>query len=147
HVVRALAAAGITPVVIDNMSTGKPEFVPAGVTIIEADILDTAAVETALRDHSCAGVIHLAGFKYAGESVKRPTHTYMQNVAGTASLLDAMKDAGTTRLVFSSSAGLYGTPPTELVTETTPCVPESPYGESKLVAEWLIRDQVTATAD
>jgi UDP-glucose 4-epimerase len=70
----------------------------------------------------------------------------MQNVAGTASLLDAMVAAGTARLVFSSSAGVYGTPPTELVTETTPCVPESPYGETKLVAEWLIRDQVTATA-
>jgi UDP-glucose 4-epimerase len=146
HVVRALSSAGITPVVIDNMSTGKPEFVPTDVAIIEADILDTGAVEAALRDHSCVGVIHLAGFKYAGESVKRPTHTYMQNVAGTASLLDAMVAAGTARLVFSSSAGVYGTPPTELVTETTPCVPESPYGETKLVAEWLIRDQVTATA-
>ena len=146
QVVRALGAAGLTPVVLDDFSTGKREFVPAGVASIEADVLDRAAVESALRLNGCSGVIHLAGFKYAGESVKRPTHTYRQNVEGTASLLDAMAQAGVARLVFSSSAGVYGTPSTEIVTEDTPCNPESPYGESKLVAEWLIRDQITATS-
>ncbi len=146
HVVRALRDAQLSPLVLDDLSTGKREFVPRDVPLVEASVLDTAAVEAALRTHSCSGVIHLAGFKYAGESVLRPTHTYQQNVAGTASLLDAMAAAGTARLVFSSSAGVYGTPPTDVVTEQTPCTPESPYGESKLVAEWLIRDQVTATA-
>ncbi|MFN3867407.1 MAG: NAD-dependent epimerase/dehydratase family protein, partial [Demequina sp.] len=73
-------------------------------------------------------------------------HTYRQNVEGTGTLLDAMADAGVAQLVFSSSAGVYGTPAEPVVTEDTPTTPESPYGESKLVAEWLIRDQVRATA-
>lgn len=146
HVVRAFLDSGITPVVLDSLVTGRADFVPAGVTLVEADILDTPAVTAALREHGCEGVVHLAGFKYAGESVKVPLHTYEHNVTGTASLLRAMEDAGVTRLVFSSSAGVYGTPDTEVVTETTPTLPESPYGESKLVGEWLIRDQVRATA-
>src|SRR5690606_7503414 len=103
-------------------------------------------VAAVLRDREVQGVIHCAAFKYAGESVKRPVHTFRQNVEGTGTLLDAMARAGVTRLVFSSSAGVYGTPPTALVTESTPTNPESPYGESNLAAEWLIRDQVRATA-
>lgn len=146
HVVRALTEAGLTPVVFDNLSTGRAEFVPEGVTLVEADLLDATAVEAALVTHGCVGVIHLAGFKYAGESVRLPLHTYEQNVTGTERLLAAMAAAGVSRLVFSSSAGVYGTPDTEVVTEATPTTPESPYGESKLVGEWLIRAQVRATA-
>ncbi|WP_291382761.1 UDP-glucose 4-epimerase GalE [Demequina sp.] len=146
HVVSALLEAGFEAVAYDNLSTGKRRFVPGGARLVEADILDTDAVTAALRTHGCVGVIHCAGYKYAGESVKYPTHTYLQNVSGTATLLEAMAAAGTRNLVFSSSAGVYGTPDTEVVTEDTECRPESPYGESKLVAEWLIRDQVTATA-
>jgi UDP-glucose 4-epimerase len=86
------------------------------------------------------GVVHLAGFKYAGVSVQRPLHTYEQNVTGMQVLLGRMADLGVHNLVFSSSAATYGTPDVDLVTETTPTRPESPYGESKLVGEWLIRD-------
>ncbi len=146
HVVSALLEAGFGAVAYDNLSTGKSEFVPDGAQFVEGDILDTAAVTAALETHGCVGVIHCAGYKYAGESVKYPTRTYLQNVSGTATLLEAMSAAGTQRLVFSSSAGVYGTPDAEVVTEATECQPESPYGESKLVAEWLIRDQVIATA-
>lgn len=146
HVVSALLEAGIGAVAYDNMSTGKREFVPDGGHLVEGDILDADALTTTLTTHQCAGVIHCAGYKYAGESVKYPTHTYLQNVSGTATLLNAMAAARVPSLVFSSSAGVYGTPDTEVVTEDTPCRPESPYGESKLVAEWLIRDQVTALA-
>ena len=146
HIVRALTAAGITPVVLDDLSSGIAEFVPDGVPFVRASILDTEAVAQALREHKIDGVIHCAGFKYAGESVSRPLHTYRQNVTGTESLLDAMAQAGVHRLVFSSSAGVYGTPPVERVTEGTATAPESPYGETKLVGEWLIRDQVRATA-
>ncbi len=146
HIVRALIAARITPVVLDDLSSGIADFVPDGVPFVRASILDTEAVADALRGHSIDGVIHCAGFKYAGESVSRPLHTYRQNVTGTESLLDAMARVGVHRLVFSSSAGVYGTPPVERVTEVTATSPESPYGESKLIGEWLIRDQVRATA-
>jgi UDP-glucose 4-epimerase len=88
--------------------------------------------------------VHLAGFKYAGLSVGRPLHTYQQNVTGTATLLAAMEAAGVPRIVFSSSAAVYGTPDVDLVTEDTPKNPESPYGESKLIGEWLINDQAVA---
>ena len=146
HIVRALSAAGMTPVVLDDLSSGMEKFVPNGVPFVRASILDTEAVADALREHAIDGVIHCAGFKYAGESVARPLHTYRQNVTGTESLLDAMARANVSRLVFSSSAGVYGTPPVERVTEDTAVAPESPYGESKLIGEWLIRDQVRATA-
>ena len=146
HIVRALGAAGMTPVVLDDLSSGIEAFIPDGVAFVRTSILDTDAVADALREHSIDGVIHCAGFKYAGESVSRPLHTYRQNVTGTESLLDAMARAGVGRLVFSSSAGVYGTPPVERVTEGTATAPESPYGESKLIGEWLIRDQVRATS-
>ena len=89
-------------------------------------------------------MVHLAGFKYAGESVARPLHTYAQNVEGTRLLLEAMADQGVGRIVFSSSAATYGTPDVDVVTEATPTTPESPYGESKLIGEWLLRDQARA---
>jgi UDP-glucose 4-epimerase len=76
HVVQALVEADLSPVVIDDLSSGHAEFVPAGVPLVQASILDEEAVATALRDHDVDGVIHLAGFKYAGVSVERPMHTY-----------------------------------------------------------------------
>jgi UDP-glucose 4-epimerase len=140
HVVQALREEGLEPVVIDDLSSGFPRFVPDGVPFVEASILDRSAVEAAITDHGVEGVIHLAAFKYAGVSVQRPLHTYRQNVEGTASLLEAMTATGVTNLVFSSSAATFGTPDVDLVTEQTPTHPESPYGESKLIGEWLIAD-------
>lgn len=140
HVVRALAADGTDVVVLDDLSSGHAAFVPDGVPFVRASVTDTAAVTTALREHRAAGVVHLAAYKYAGESVRRPLHTYEQNVTGTAHLLTAMADAGVGALVFSSSAAVYGTPDVDLVTEGTPTAPESPYGRSKLVGEWLLAD-------
>lgn len=145
HVVRALQAKGLRPVVLDDLSSGMASFVPGDVPFVRASILDTATVADVLRDHDCLGVIHVAGFKYAGVSVQRPLHTYAQNVTGTASVLSAMVDAGVPNIVFSSSAAVYGTPDTELVTEASPNAPESPYGESKLIGEWLINDVARAT--
>ncbi|MDM7854759.1 UDP-glucose 4-epimerase GalE [Cellulomonas alba] len=146
HVVRAFAAAGITPVVVDDLSSGHASFVPDGVPFVQASILDTTRLTDALREHGVTGVVHLAGFKYAGVSVARPLHTFEQNVTGTASVLAAMAEAGVASLVFSSSAAVYGTPPVEVVTEQTPTAPESPYGQSKLIGEWLIADQARALA-
>jgi len=146
HVVRAFRAAGTGVVVLDDLSSGFAEFVPDDVPLVQASILDTDMVATSLREHRVTGVVHLAGYKYAGESVQRPLHTYEQNVTGTAHLLAAMADAGVGALVFSSSAAVYGTPDRAQVTEDTPTLPESPYGESKLIGEWLIADVARASA-
>jgi UDP-glucose 4-epimerase len=140
HIVRAFGLAGIDCVVADDLSSGHREFVPAGVDLLEIDVRDTTAVAQAMREHRVDAVVHLAGFKYAGVSVQRPLHTYEQNVRATTSLLQAMGRADVDTIVFSSSAAVYGTPDVDLVTEQTPSAPESPYGESKLIGEWLLRD-------
>ena len=147
HVVRAFRDEGIAVVVIDDLSSGHADFVPEGVPFVQGDIRDQELVTRTLRDHGCTGVMHIAGFKYAGVSVKEPLHTYRQNVEGTVSVLQAMQDAGVAQIVFSSSAATYGTPTTDEVTEQSPTHPESPYGETKLIGEWLLRDQAIATAE
>ncbi|GAA3783914.1 UDP-glucose 4-epimerase GalE [Micrococcus endophyticus] len=141
HVVRALSDEGLSVAVVDDLSTGHAHVVPARVPFLEADILETDRLAEFLRDHDATGVIHVAGYKFAGESVRMPLHTYRVNVQGTMSVLEAMDRAGIRRLVFSSSAAVYGTPHDDRVTEATPTAPESPYGESKLIGEWLLADQ------
>lgn len=144
HVVRAMQRAGHDIVVLDNLVSGFRSFVPAEVPFVEASITDPEALTQLFADHQIAGVIHIAGFKYAGVSVERPLHTYLQNVTGTANLLQAMQVAGVDKMVFSSSAATFGTPDVDLVTESTPTIPQSPYGESKLIGEWLLADQEKA---
>ncbi|HEY0905284.1 MAG TPA: UDP-glucose 4-epimerase GalE [Marmoricola sp.] len=145
HIVRAFESAGLAAVVIDDLSSGHRDFVGPRTPFVEGTILDTDLVTRTLKEHAVEGVVHLAGFKYAGVSVQRPLHTYTQNVTGTVNLLEAMAQAGVENMVFSSSAATFGTPEVDIVTEQTPGSPESPYGESKLVGEWLIRDQAVAT--
>jgi UDP-glucose 4-epimerase len=145
HVVRAFAEQGLETVVIDDLSSGRADFVPGGVPLVVGNILDTDLVTATLSEHQVTGVVHVAGFKYAGVSVERPLHTYDQNVTGTVSLLRAMAETGVDKIVFSSSAATYGTPEEDLVTEASPTRPESPYGESKLIGEWLLRDMAKAT--
>ena len=147
HVVRALADAGLTPVILDDLSSGVSSFAPDGVPFVRGSILDRDLVEKTLRDHDAEGVIHVAGYKYAGVSVQRPLHTYAQNVDGTRVILEAMQAAGVGNIVFSSSAAVFGTPDVALVVEDTAKKPASPYGESKLIGEWLLRDQAIATAE
>jgi UDP-glucose 4-epimerase len=144
HVVRAFREEGIDVVVVDDLSSGHEEFVPAGVPFYRGTILDGPLLERIFAENAITGVVHVAGFKYAGVSVQRPLHTYEQNVTATAVLLAAMQEAGVDAIVFSSSAAVYGTPDVDIVTETTPKSPESPYGESKLIGEWLLRDQGVA---
>lgn len=143
HVVRAMLDADLDVVVIDDLSTGFESFVPDAATFVKGTLLDAALVEDTLEDVS--GVIHIAGYKYAGESVKRPLHTYEQNVSATVILLQAMEKRGVDKIVFSSSAATFGTPDVAIVDESTPTMPESPYGETKLIGEWLLRDAGRAT--
>ena len=145
HVVRAFRDEGIDVVVVDDLSSGHEEFVPADVPFYRGTILDGELLERIFTENRITGVVHVAGFKYAGVSVQRPLHTYEQNVTATAVLLAAMQEAGVDAVVFSSSAAVYGTPDVDIVTESTPKNPESPYGESKLIGEWLLRDQGVAT--
>jgi len=147
HVVRAFAEQDIPTVVVDDLSSGHRPFVAHEVPFYEGNVTDGALLRRILDQHPVAGVVHLAGYKYAGVSVSRPLHTYRQNVTGMVELLDAMAAHDVPRFVFSSSAAVYGTPQTGLVTEATPTGPESPYGESKLIGEWLLADQARATAD
>ena len=144
HIVRAFLAEGIDVVVIDDLSSGHAEFVPESVPFVHGDLLNGPLLARTFAEHPITGVVHVAGFKYAGVSVQRPLHTYEQNVTGTAVLLGAMQERGVDRIVFSSSAAVFGMPDVDLVTEDTPKSPQSPYGESKLIGEWLLRDQGVA---
>ena len=142
HIAEALLASGRRVVVLDDLSTGSVENIPEGTPFVRASLLDGLSVRAALAEHHVDGVVHLAGKKAVAESVARPLWYYEQNLTGTQSLLGAMLDAGVKRVVFSSSASTYGTPTQEIVTEDVPAIPESPYGETKLVSEWLLRDLV-----
>ncbi|MCX5605812.1 UDP-glucose 4-epimerase GalE [Streptomyces phaeochromogenes] len=143
HVVRAMTEAGERAVVYDDLSTGIAERVPDGVPLVVGSTLDGERVARALNDHTVTGVVHLAAKKQVGESVDLPLHYYRENVEGLRVLLQAVTAAAVPSFVFSSSAAVYGMPSAAregaLVTEETPCVPMSPYGETKLAGEWLVR--------
>jgi UDP-glucose 4-epimerase len=145
HVVRAMTEAGERAVVYDDLSTGIAERVPDGVPLVVGSTLDAEHVARTLADHAVTGVVHLAAKKQVGESVDLPLHYYRENVEGLRVLLEQVTGAGVSSFVFSSSAAVYGMPDVELVTEETPCVPMSPYGETKLAGEWLVRATGRAT--
>ena len=145
HVVRAMTEAGEQVVVYDDLSTGIAARVPDGVPLVQGSVLDAELVARTLADQDVTGVVHLAAKKQIGESVDMPLHYYRENVEGLRVLLEAVTTVGVPSFVFSSSAAVYGMPDVELVTEETPCVPMSPYGETKLAGEWLVRATGRAT--
>ncbi|MFJ4789050.1 UDP-glucose 4-epimerase GalE [Streptomyces sp. NPDC088794] len=145
HVVRAMTEAGEQAVVYDDLSTGIAERVPDGVPLVTGSTLDGERLARTLADHEVTGVVHLAAKKQVGESVHLPLHYYRENVEGLRVLLEAVTTAGVPSFVFSSSAAVYGMPDVDLVTEETPCLPMSPYGETKLAGEWLVRATGRAT--
>jgi UDP-glucose 4-epimerase len=140
HVVREFLRDGIAVAVLDNLSTGKREFIPAHVPFHHVDLNNKSEIEQVFAKYHVDGVVHLAGYKAAGESVSFPLHTYRENVVGMLNLLEVMTDFGVNKIVFSSSASVYGTPTVETVNEQTPTRPESPYGETKLIGEQLLRN-------
>lgn len=140
HVVRLLGERGESVVVVDDLSTGLAARVE-GLPLVRVDLSTpeaSAELEEVIRAHGVTSVIHFAAKKQVGESMERPTWYYRQNVVGLANLLDAMDATGVTTMVFSSSAAVYGMPDVELVAEDSSAHPINPYGETKLIGEWMI---------
>jgi UDP-glucose 4-epimerase len=143
HVVAAFRRRGIPVVAYDDLSTGRPERV-GGSDLVVGDVLDGAALERALRRYEVTGVLHLAAKKDVAESVADPLRYYRENVEGLRVLLAAMRTCAVDRLVFSSSAAVYGGDGSAPVQETDACSPANPYGRTKLIDEELIGDVATA---
>jgi UDP-glucose 4-epimerase len=139
HVVRSMQAAGEDVVVIDDFSTGVRARLAPGTPVVQGRVTDGELLKRVFVEHAVTGVVHLSARKQVAESVALPLRYYEQNIGGLTALLGATADAGVTRFVFSSSAAVYGNPDAELITEDTACVPMSPYGETKLAGEWLVR--------
>ena len=144
HVLRALIHSGSRPVVLDDFSTGTTDVVPPEVPIVRATVLDTDAVSRALEELQVEGVVHLAAKKSPGHSIHDPLHYYRENVGGLTSVLEAMRRAGVDKLVLSSSSSVYGTAGRMPISEDVNLCPESPYGETKVVAEWLVKASAQA---
>lgn len=138
HCCRALDAAGYIPVCYDNLSTGHRSFV-AGPLII-GDIADKATLARAFMEHDIVAVMHLAASSLVGESVVDPQKYYVNNLAGTLSLLAVMREAGCSRLVFSSTGAVYGNAESKALPENYPCAPINPYGVSKWMIERVLAD-------
>lgn len=138
HVVKALRDRGEPVVVLDDLSTGQPGRIGDAV-LVRGSVGDQELVESTIREHRVGGIIHIAAKKQVGESVERPLYYYRENVGNLVSLLDAATATGVSSFVFSSSSATYGMPDVDQVTEDTPLAPMSPYGETKVVGEWLGR--------
>ena len=139
HVVRLLHQRGESVVVVDDLSSGLPERIGSS-KLLKLNLASPNAVEVlaqTMREHAVKSVVHLAAQKQVGVSVKEPERYYSENIGGMANLLTAMRQTGVDRLVFSSSAATYGMPDVESVTEDAACNPINPYGETKLIGEWM----------
>lgn len=139
HVVAETVKSGRDVVVLDDLSTGLEDRVPQSIPFERVTLTDAQSVSKVFKEHNIHGVLHLAARKQVGESVARPDYYWAENVLGLQNLLDAMSTANVKKLVFSSSAAVYGQPQLdhdELITESTPCQPINPYGATKLVGEW-----------
>ncbi len=138
HTAKALFAAGYLPVVFDDLSNGHPEAVRWG-PLVQGDVRDSDAVAQAIRHYDIHSVIHFAGLIEVGRSVQEPDVFWDINLNGTAAVLKAMRMAGARRIVFSSTAAVYGQPKDQApIREDAPLEPINPYGDSKLAAERLI---------
>lgn len=140
HVVRLLLQRGDEVVVADDLSYGTPSRVE-GAEVVQIDVATDDAVQTLadlMESRGITAVIHFAARKQVGESVERPTWYYQQNIGGLANVMAAMEQARVDQMIFSSSAAVYGMPPIEVVPEDTECHPINPYGETKLIGEWMM---------
>jgi UDP-glucose 4-epimerase len=134
-VTEVLLERGHQVVVYDNLSKGHRDVVPPGTPLVAADLLDADAVRTTLREHRIEAVVHMAAVSLVGESVQDPAKYYRNNVEAPLVLLGALRDAGITRFVLSSTAAVYGEPAKQPIEEHDPTAPTNPYGETKLALE------------
>lgn len=139
HGCKALAAAGYRPVVLDNLVYGHEQAVQWG-PFERGDIADRGRLDEVLETYRPSAVMHFAAFAYVGESVGDPGKYYRNNVGGTLTLLEAMRDHGIDKLVFSSTCATYGEPQAVPITEDEPQTPINPYGMSKLMVEQMLAD-------
>lgn len=142
HTARLLAEQGRDVVLLDSLERGH-RAAAGELPLVQADVADAGAVQSVIAAHGVDAVVHFAAYKAAGESIEQPGRYFRNNVGATAALLEAAAGAGVGRVVFSSTAAVYGTPEVLPVTEKAPIRPESPYGESKALVErmlgWLDR--------
>ena len=146
HVIRQLIAAGHEPVALDDLTNGKKDRL-GQTPLIQLDLASPEATNQlvkAFKDYAIDGVIHLAARKAVGESVERPEYYYQQNINSVTNLLLAMREAKVLNMVFSSSAATYGSPEVDQVNEDYLARPINPYGETKLVGEWMMADAAKA---
>ena len=142
HVVRLLRESGEQVVVIDDLSSSNTERV-GDATLVQLDISTDSATDEiarAIREFDVQSVIHFAAKKQVGESVQRPLYYYRQNIGGLVNVLDAMQQTGVKKMIFSSSAAVYGEPEEEIVLEDSRTAPINPYGRTKLIGEWILAD-------
>ena len=144
HMVLELLDAGERVVVLDNLSTGFVWAVDPRATLVVGDMGDQALVETVMRQHGIDAVIHFAARIVVPDSVADPLGYYLANTVKTRAVMAACVATGVRHMIFSSTAAVYGTPEVMPVSEEAPTRPESPYGTSKLITEWMLRDAAAA---
>jgi UDP-glucose 4-epimerase len=140
---RWLLRHGHDPIAYDNLSEGNAAAVPEG-RLVVGDIADPGQLVEAMRRHGTEAVLHFAALASVPDSIADPDGYYRVNVLGTKNVLDAMRQVGVTRIVFSSTAATYGFHAEMPLREESPQTPETPYGTTKLAAEWLIKDYTRA---
>lgn len=143
HVVRQLGESGYQVVVLDDLSSGSREAVLCGELVV-GDVGDAPLLKQVLNEHDISAVIHLAAYTQVEESTREPLKYFSNNTFKTLRLLQCCVDAGINKFVFSSSAAVYGTPTNGKVTENEPTNPINPYGDSKLMSEWIVRHTAAA---
>jgi UDP-glucose 4-epimerase len=142
--VKMLAGQGHQVIVFDNLSTGHAEAVTRGVELVQGDLLRPAELAALFSRQQFDAVMHFSAKSLVGESVLNPALYYANNVVGTMNLLEAMRDHGVSKFIFSSSASIFGNPLQERINESHPKAPINPYGETKLMVEHILRDYQAA---
>lgn len=151
HVCVALLEAGFLPLVMDNFSNSKPvvlkrlaQLTGVNLPLLQADVQDAQALRDGLAQYSVVAAMHFAGLKAVGESTREPLRYYRENLGGLMALSEVLAEQQITRLIFSSSATVYGDPAQVPVLESSPCQPENPYGYSKWMVEQVLADMAAA---
>lgn len=145
HVVKQLRERGERIVVLDNLSTGFADAV-GDAPLVVGDVGDREVVQRVLRDFGVETVMHFAAHTVVPESMRDPLKYYRNNTVSTCRLFESVRSANVPHLVFSSTAAVYGMPETGVADETTPTQPINPYGASKLMSEWMLRDLAQASS-